>query len=131
MLMMPPALATKSGAHRIPRSVRRSAISSDASWLFAAPAIARQRSAGTDSASSTPPRAHGALRPDRGGGIGPLRAELVGQRAPALVDVRHDEPRPGGGKATGERPADPPEADDGDRARVELGRAPDALARDP
>ena len=38
MLMMPPALATKSGAQRTPRAASRSAIASSASWLFAAPA---------------------------------------------------------------------------------------------
>ena len=39
MLIRPPALATKSGAHRIPRAASRSAIRSSASWLLAAPAI--------------------------------------------------------------------------------------------
>ena len=60
MLMMPPALATKSGAQRIPRSASRTATASAASWLLAAPAITRQRSSGTVSWSSTPPSAHGA-----------------------------------------------------------------------
>src|SRR3954449_7177779 len=49
MLMMPPALQTKSGAHRIPRSASAPASASAASWLLAAPAIARQRSRGIES----------------------------------------------------------------------------------
>ena len=40
----PPALTTKSGAHRIPRAWRASATASSASWLFAGPAIAPQQS---------------------------------------------------------------------------------------
>ena len=60
MLMIPPALTTKSGAHRIPRAARTSAMWSSASWLFAAPAMIRQRSRGTVSSSNRPPRAQGA-----------------------------------------------------------------------
>ena len=62
MLMIPPALQTKSGAHRIPRSASAASSESSASWLLAAPAIALQRSAGTVSSLSTPPSAHGATR---------------------------------------------------------------------
>ena len=58
--MIPPALATKSGAHRMPRSASRSAIASSASWLLAAPATIGTWRVGTDSWSRMPPRAHGA-----------------------------------------------------------------------
>ena len=129
---MPPALATKSGAHRIPRSISCSATSSEASWLLAAPAIARQRSAGTElgveHGAERARRQHVDVRADGGLGIGPLRAELLGEPALALVDVRDHEPRPGGGEAAGERAADAAEPDDRDRAPVEVERAPDALA---
>ena len=92
MLMIPPALATKSGAQTIPRSASATAIASAASWLLAAPAITRQRSSGTVSSSSTPPSAHGATHVDVGGaapssGSVQRGAELVGERALALVDV--------------------------------------------
>src|SRR5919197_1406593 len=60
MLMIPPAFATKSGAHRIPRWARRSAIDSSESWLFAAPATTGACRRGTVSSLSTPPSAHGA-----------------------------------------------------------------------
>ena len=39
MLMRPPALTTKSGAHRMPRAESTRAMLSSASWLLAAPAI--------------------------------------------------------------------------------------------
>ena len=58
--MMPPALATKSGAHRTPRRASRSATDSSASWLLAAPATTGACNAGTVSWSRTAPRAHGA-----------------------------------------------------------------------
>ena len=56
MLMMPPALATKSGAQRMPRWAS-TATASSASWLFAAPAItgtaAPARTRGQDAAERT------------------------------------------------------------------------------
>ena len=60
MLMMPPALATKSGAQSTPLRARRSATDSSASWLLAAPATTGACRAGTDSWSRTAPSAHGA-----------------------------------------------------------------------
>src|ERR1700722_3685922 len=81
MLIRPPALATKSGAHRIPRAARNAATESDASWLLAAPAITAQRRAGTETSSSTPPSAHGASTSTRA-----VNAERgVAQRAPSAV----------------------------------------------
>jgi len=59
MLMIPPALATKSGAHSTPRAASSSATDSSASWLLAAPATTGACSASTDSGVRTPPSAHG------------------------------------------------------------------------
>ena len=62
-----------------------------ASWLFAAPATARQRSSGTVAWSSMPPSAHGATRSTSARSASPgsaqRRAELLGQRALAERDV--------------------------------------------
>src|SRR3954463_6250591 len=60
MLMMPPALTTKSGAHRIPLVASVPATLSSASWLLAAPATIGTWSSATVSSVSTPPSAHGA-----------------------------------------------------------------------
>ena len=60
MLIRPPALTTKSGAQRTPLPASMSATRSSASWLFAAPAMIRQRSRGSVCSSSSPPSAHGA-----------------------------------------------------------------------
>ena len=91
MLMMPPALATKSGAQRMPRACRSAASSSEASWLFAAPATARQRSAGhgvvVEHAAERARRDDVDLGAQRLGGLRPGGAELVGERAPGRGDV--------------------------------------------
>ena len=58
--MMPPALATKSGAQTMPRSASWTAIASAASWLLAAPQTIGARRCGIVVWSSTPPSAHGA-----------------------------------------------------------------------
>ena len=47
MLRIPPALATKSGTWRIPRSARSSSTPRPASWLLAAPHTARHASRAT------------------------------------------------------------------------------------
>ena len=124
MLMIPPALQTKSGAHRIPRSASAASSESSASWLLAAPAIALQRSAGTVSSLSTPPSAHGAtmstsavIARER---VRPLRAEALGQLALGLVDVGDDELRAALGQHLGQPAADAAEPDHRDAAAVEV-----------
>ena len=89
--MIPPALATKSGAQTISRSASSTAIASAASWLLAAP--------GDHAAAQLADRllvehaAERARRDDVDVGaqrrlrVGPARAELVGQRLLAGVDV--------------------------------------------
>ena len=134
MLMIPPALQTKSGAHRMPRSASAASSASEASWLLAAPAIALQRSAGTVSSLSTPPSAHGRDDVDVGGHrrqrVGPLRSEPVGERALALVDVGDHELRAALGQHLGQPAADAAEADHGDAAAAEVVGAERALAGD-
>src|SRR5215217_8250252 len=103
MLMIPPAFATKSGTQRMPRACRSAASSSDASWLFAAPAIARQRSAGIASWSITPPSALGGR------------------------DVRHDEARAAGRECAGQLAPHVAQAHDRDAPIAQLGGAPDVL----
>ena len=131
---MPPALATKSGAQTIPRSASWTAIASAASWLLAAPAITRHFSSGTVSSSSTPPSAHGASTSTSAVsarvGVGPGRAELVGERALALVDVGGHERGARLGEQPGELAADAAEPDDRDAAARQRGAAEGALAGD-
>jgi len=55
----PPALTTKSGAYRIARAARASAIPGCASWLLAAPQTTEAVSTATVSSSRAPPRAQG------------------------------------------------------------------------
>ena len=62
MLTIPPALATKSGTHRIPRAASSSAAPSPASWLLAAPAMRRQRSSGIVASSRTAPSGYSGER---------------------------------------------------------------------
>ena len=131
MLMIPPALATKSGVQRMPRAWSASATASVASWLFAAPATARQRSAGTDSSSSRPPSAHGATTStsarSASGRLGPGRAPARPRaRASPRDDVGEHERGAARREAARERAADVAEADHGDRPAGEVRRAPDA-----
>ena len=133
MLMMPPALATKSGAQRMPRAASSAAMSSAASWLFAAPAIAPQRSAGAVSWSSTPPSAQGATRstsavsascgPAQSASSSRARSRLVGSTSAS------SERRPRRGEPAGQRAADVAEAEDRDPASGQVGRAEHPLAR--
>src|SRR3954468_5085793 len=120
MLMMPPAFTTKSGAHRMSRSARRSAIDSSESWLFAAPAITGACSRGTVSGLSTPPSAHGARTSTSA--VSALSGAI--HRAPSLsASVRlrwsmsettsvapRRASRRAGRRATLPRPATPPDA---------------------
>ena len=113
--MIPPALQTKSGAHRMPRSASAASSESSASWLLAAPAIALQRSAGTVSSLRTPPSAHGATRSTSAvialQRVGPGRAQALGELALGLVDVGDDELRAALVQHLGQAPADAAEAD--------------------
>src|SRR5919199_1532037 len=102
MLMMPPALATKSGAHRIARSASSAATESAASWLLAE----RAR------------RDHVDRRDQPAVGIGPARAQLRGERALALVDVGHRQVRAGLREQPRQAAADAAEADHGHRPAV-------------
>ena len=114
--MIPPALQTKSGAHRIPRSASAASSASSASWLLAAPAIAWQRSAGTVSSLSTPPSAHGATTSTSAvialQRVGPLarRGASASSRL-RLVDVGDDELRAALGQHLGQPAADAAEPD--------------------
>ena len=134
MLMIPPALTTKSGAHRMPRACSSSATSSARSWLFAAPATARQRRAGHGVVvEQAAERARGEqvdVGAERRGRVGPRRAELLRERALGRVDVGEHEL----GARLREQPRQPPadlaEADHRDAPARERRRAPRPLARD-
>jgi hypothetical protein len=126
MLMIPPALQTKSGAQRMPWAASASASSSAASWLLAAPAIARQRQLRHGVVvEHTAERARsddvdvGGQRARR---VGPLRAEALGQLALARVDVGDHELGAGVVQQLGERPADVAGADHRDAAPVQVPR---------
>ncbi len=108
---MPPALATKSGAHRTPRARRRSATPSAASWLFAAPATTGACAGAGPSRGPGPRRARTApgRRPRRAAprrGSSRSRRDARASRALALVDVGHDEPGARVGQELGEPQAD-------------------------
>ena len=135
MLMMPPALATKSGAHRIPRAASSSATVVGRELVVgrAGDRAAAQGGDGlvVEHAAERARREHVDLGAQRGVGVDPVGAELVGERALALVDVGDHEPRAG----RGERCARARRRRGRGRRRaierpLEVARAPHALARD-
>ena len=134
MLMMPPALATKSGAHRIPRAASRSARLSSASWLLAAPAITAQRSARdglvVEHAAERARGEHVDVGEQRARRVGPVGAELAGERALGAVDVGDQQLGAGARRSRARAAADVAEADHGDGAVLEVGGAEHALAAD-
>ena len=131
---MPPALATKSGAQTIPRSASWTAIASAASWLLAAPAIDAAVQLGhgvvVEHAAERARGEHVDLGGERGVRVGPAGAQLVRERALALVEVGDHELGPGLGEQPRELAADAAEPDHRDAAAGQRGRAEGALAGD-
>ena len=132
---MPPALQTKSGAQRMPRSAIRASSESSASWLLAAPAIALQRSAGhrvvVEDAAERARRDQVDLGGQRRQRVGPLRVQALGQLALGLVDVGDDELGAALVQQLGQAAADAAEADHGDAAPADVLGAVQALERRP
>ena len=132
--MMPPALATKSGAHRMSRARSRSATASAASWLLAAPAIARQRRAGTVSSSRTPPSAHGASTSTSAssaawGSVQSAPSSSASARLPSSTSATTSR-APASASPRASDAADAAEPHDGDRALAQVAGTEHALAGD-
>ena len=131
MLTTPPALATKSGTQRMPREARSSLTRLVASWLLAAPAIARARSKGRSRRSARRRARRGqhvdARRHRRRRGRSSGRRAGPRARA-AVVDVRQHELGAALGEQLREPSADAADADHGHAAALERGAAEHALA---
>ena len=134
MLMIPPALATKSGAQRMPARGEQlgDGVVGELVVRRAGDRAAAQARDGlvVEHAAERARGEHVDVGRQRRAGSAQSRAELVGERALALVDVGDDELRAAARRAAArERAADAAEADHGDRAALEVDAVPnDALA---
>ena len=132
--MMPPALATKSGAQRMLRSASSGSQEVSASWLLAAPATTRQRRRGIESWSSRPPSAQGATTSTSAvsalsGSVHSAPSSCARARLDSSTSV-DDQAGAVGGEAAREVATDVAEPDDRDRPAGDVRCAECTLAAD-